>query len=52
MVQLSGKYDSSNLGNIVGTAVQHSLTRDGSGLKGYEITSDGTRSSLSLQRLQ
>jgi hypothetical protein len=49
-LELVGKYDSSNLGNVAGQPMRHSLTRDGDNLKGYEIADDGTQSSLSLKR--
>jgi len=49
-LELVGKYDSSNLGNVAGQAVRHSFSRDGDILKGYELADDGTQSSLSLKR--
>lgn len=49
-LELVGKYDSSNLGNVAGQPVRHSFTREGDLLKGYELASDGTQSSLSLKR--
>jgi hypothetical protein len=52
MVELSGKYDSQDLGKIAETAMQRSAMRDGTDLKRYRTTSDGTRSSLLLQRWQ
>jgi hypothetical protein len=49
-LELVGTYDSSNLGNVAGQPVRHSLTRDGDNLKGYELADDGTQSPLSLKR--
>jgi hypothetical protein len=49
-VELSGKYESSNLGNVIGTPVEHAFTRDGTNLRGFEAASDGTQSLLSLRR--
>ena len=49
-LELVGTYDSSNLGNVAGQPVRHSLTRDGDNLKGYELANDGAQSSLSLKR--
>lgn len=51
-VELRGMYESSNLGNVVGTSVQHSLSRQGHSLRGFEATSDGRQSLLSLKRAQ
>jgi hypothetical protein len=51
-VELSGHYESSNLGNVAGTPVRHSFTRIGSSLRGYEAASDGTQSLLALKRAQ
>ena len=51
-VELKGKYESSNLGNMVGTPVQQSFTRDGNSLRGWEAARDGTQSLLSLTREQ
>jgi hypothetical protein len=51
-VELSGQYESSNLGNVAGTPVRHSFTRTGSSLRGYEAASDGTESLLALKRAQ
>jgi hypothetical protein len=49
-VELRGTYESSNLGNVIGTSVQHSLSRQGNSLRGFEATSDGRHSLLSLKR--
>lgn len=49
-VELRGKYESSNLGNVAGRPVEHSFTRSGNTLRGYEAASDGTQSLLSLRR--
>lgn len=49
-VELSGKYESSNLGNVIGTSVEHAFTRDGNSLRGFEAASNGTQSLLSLRR--
>lgn len=51
-VELRGTYESSNLGNVIGTSVQHSLSRQGNSLRGFEATSDGRQSLLSLKRAQ
>jgi len=51
-LELVGKYDSSNLGNVAGQPLRHSFTRDGDTLKGYELANDGTQSTLSLKRGQ
>lgn len=51
-LELVGKYDSSNLGNVAGQPVRHSFIRDGDNLKGYEVADDGTQSSLSLKRVR
>lgn len=51
-VELTGGYESSNLGNVVGTPVQQSFTRDGNKLRGWEATRSGAQSLLSLRRTQ
>jgi peptidase M48-like protein len=51
LVELRGKYDSSNLG-VVDQPVRHSLARDGDRLRGFEIAGDGTQSELSLEKRQ
>ena len=52
-VELVGRYDSSNFGNLVGQSVRHLLTRDGGKLNGYEIVPpDGSRVPLSLERVE
>lgn len=51
-VELNGTYESSNLGNVVGTPVRHSFTRTGSSLRGYEATGSGAQAPLSLRRVQ
>jgi hypothetical protein len=51
-VELVGKYDFSNLGNVAGQSLRHSFTRDGDRLNGYERDDDGTESSLVLKRKQ
>lgn len=49
-VELSGTYESSNLGNVAGTAVKHSFIRSGNSLRGYEATGNGARAPLALRR--
>ena len=51
-VELMGRYDSSNFGNVVGQPVRHVLSRDGDRLSGYEtLLPDGARAALSLERV-
>ena len=50
LVELRGKYDSSNLG-VVDQPLRHSLTRDGDRLRGFEIAGDGGRSELTLEKV-
>lgn len=50
-IELSGTYESSNLGNVIGTPVRHSFIRAGSSLRGWEASGNGGRSPLSLRRL-
>jgi hypothetical protein len=49
-IELEGRYQSSNQGNVVGQSVRLSLTRDGNGLRGYELASSGTRVSVFLKK--
>jgi hypothetical protein len=52
-VELIGRYDSSNFGNLVGQSVRHLFSRDGNRLNGYEIIPpDGSRAALSLERVE
>jgi hypothetical protein len=51
-VELRGTYEYSNLGNVVGTSLQHSLSHHGHDLRGFEAASDGRQSLLSLKRVQ
>ena len=51
VVELVGKYESSNLGNVEGHALKHSFVRDGLVLSGYEMADDSTQSRLSLKKL-
>lgn len=51
-VELRGMYEFSNLGNVIGTSVQHSLSRQGNRLRGFEATGDGRQSLLSLKPAQ
>lgn len=52
VVELVGKYESSNLGNFEGRPLRYSLVRDGLALSGYEVTDGGTRVPLSLKKIQ
>jgi hypothetical protein len=52
VVEVNGKYESSNLGNIVWTSVQQSFTRNGNNLRGWEAARDGTQALLSLRRAE
>jgi hypothetical protein len=51
-IELRGRYESSNLGNVVGTPVVQSFTRTEDTLRGWEAAGDGTQSLLSLKRVQ
>jgi metalloendopeptidase OMA1, mitochondrial len=51
-VDLTGKYDSSNFGNVVGRPVRQSFSREGDRLSGSESAEDGTRAPLMLRRAQ
>jgi hypothetical protein len=51
VVELVGKYESSNLGNVEGRPLKHSFVRDGLVLSGYETAEDTTQSPLSLKKL-
>lgn len=49
-IELEGKYDLSNLGNVVGQPVRYSFTRVRDSLQGYEVANDGTKASLLLRK--
>lgn len=50
-VELVGTYESSNLGNVEGHPLKHSLVRDGLGLTGYETGDDARQSALALKKV-
>jgi hypothetical protein len=52
VVELVGKYESSNLGNVAGRPLRYSLVRDGLALSGYEVTDGATQVPLSLKKIQ
>lgn len=50
--ELIGRYDVSNLGNVIGRPVRQVLTRDGDILRGYEAANDDMQSVLWLRKGQ